>query len=232
MQPQAGHIRRTPAACGDCAHRADRLHFGDEARLEDDFADTAPYRDRILRQFVGDVRRQLHDDDVAGRPIVDHRPQRRIAAVAAVPVRFSIELDGVEELRHACRGQQRVDRELTVRDDPRQSGPDVGYRHENRGRRATSNRVDIDVRCNRVTQRIDAQRVDVVRRQADGHEPLADRRSQRALDRPPHPADDLRNRGVGDAGPECAQCVPRVCRRALGECARDNGCVDRTGTGS
>ena len=47
---------------GYCPHRMDRLHFGDEARMEDDLRDAPAYRQRIRRNLFDTVRHQLHDD--------------------------------------------------------------------------------------------------------------------------------------------------------------------------
>src|SRR5216684_453020 len=90
------------------AHGGDRLHFGDKARIEDDLADAAPYCEPI-RRYLGKLGRELNDDQIIGEPAVYHRPERRVAAVAAVPVALAVELDCLEQFRYARRREQCID---------------------------------------------------------------------------------------------------------------------------
>ena len=124
-------VRRIGVSLRKRAHCGDRLHLGDKARIEYDLADPPPYPQPI-RRYLGKLGRELDDDQIVGKPAMDHRPQRRIAAVASVPVLLSVELDCLEQFRHARRREQCVDRHRIVGDDARQPGLDVGDGHEQR----------------------------------------------------------------------------------------------------
>ena len=138
----------------------------------------SPTRCRIAGASVGTssvaVGHKLHDDQVARDAAVDHRPQRRIAAIAAVPIRLAIDLHRLEQLRQACRGEQHIDSHRLVGNNARQACLDVGYRDEQRRRALAADRLDIDVGRDGIAQRIDAQWVGVVGRQrAGGQQPRA-----------------------------------------------------------
>src|SRR5207237_793069 len=63
-----------------------------EARMEGDLADTAAYRPRVRWKVVDPVRQELHDDEIVAEAAMNHRPQRGIAAVAAIPIMLTIDL--------------------------------------------------------------------------------------------------------------------------------------------
>src|SRR5207245_2947610 len=98
------------------------------------------------------VGNQLHHDQITRHAAVDHWPQRGIAAVAAIPVRFAIELYRLEQLGQACRSKQRIDRHLLVRYYARQPRLDVGEGNVERRGQLTAERVDVDVRGDGLTQ--------------------------------------------------------------------------------
>src|SRR6266542_5801142 len=103
--------------------------------MEDDLADTPAYRPGVRWKVVDPVRQELHDDEVVAEAAMNHRPQRGIAAVAAIPIMLTIDLHRSEELRKRRRREQSIDRHIAVRDDPRQPRLDVGNGDEQCGRR-------------------------------------------------------------------------------------------------
>src|SRR6266571_8962182 len=96
-------------------HRMDRLHLGNEARMEDDLANAPAYRPCVRWKVVDPVRQELHDDEIVAEAAMNHRPERGIAAVAAIPIMFTIDLHRSEELRKRCRREQSIDRHIAVR---------------------------------------------------------------------------------------------------------------------
>ena len=211
VQAQFAHARRTFAACRHRPHCRDRLHLRNQARVEYDLADALADGRRVARRLRHCIGHELHDDDVARCSGVDHRPQRRIAAVAAVPIRFAIDFDGLEERRQTRRREQRVDGDAVIGDHSGQAGLDVGHRHVERRRILAAERVEVDVRGDGVAQRVDVERVRAIRRHRTARdEPGRERIAPCPLQRAPHLPPKVRDRRARDAEPERAQGLARV----------------------
>ena len=154
--------------------------------MEHDFTDAPPDRRRIGRDLFDSIRRQLDDDQVVGEAAANHRPQGRIAAVAAVPVVLAVKLHRGEEIRKGRGGEQCLERHLVIGDDARQAGPDIGDGDEQCRRQGAVYRIDVNVRGDRLAQRMDAERGRAVqRRQSARHQPIAHRIAPLTFQRTP-----------------------------------------------
>ena len=90
----------------------------------------------VLRRARPLDRVDLHQDRVRRRALPDQRRHRRVARVAAVPVRLAVDLHRLEHRRQARRGEQHVGRELGIAEDAAAAGAHVGRGDEELDRRA------------------------------------------------------------------------------------------------
>jgi hypothetical protein len=93
-----------------------------------------------LRPFA---RIDLHQNGVVRVAFAHQRRQRRITGIAAVPVRFAVDLDRMEHGRQAGRGKQDVGVDLLVAEDVAAAGPHIGRGDEQLDRGA-GQPVEID----------------------------------------------------------------------------------------
>ena len=75
-----------------------------------------------------------YDDEIVRVATVDHRPKRRIARIAAVPIGLTVDLDRLKKLRQARRCDEYVHGHCGIGDHARQTGSDVGQRDVERRR--------------------------------------------------------------------------------------------------
>ena len=100
--------------------------------------------------------------DVVAVRLVEQRPERRIAGVAAVPVGLAADLDRLEQVRQAGRRHDVVGGQDVAAEDLAPAGPDVGRRDEQLEVVACAQPLEIDRRDEMVAQRIDVERIERV----------------------------------------------------------------------
>ena len=101
---------------------------------------------------------------------LDERHQRWIGAEPAVPVRRAIDLHRVVQLRQAGRGEDHVDVQFGVAEDPGAAGRDIGRGDEQAGRFSRAQAREVDQPLEHRTQWVHPQRVELVGRQELGGE--------------------------------------------------------------
>ena len=176
----------------------------------------------------------LDDDDVVGFRRLQERKHRRVAHVAAVPVRHAVDLDGAKQQRQRRRRHHHVRVDLVAREDVRAAGVHVGGGNE-QFEFAAAHRVEIDEAVDQVAQRIDVQRIEIVGREIARHrlEPALHRRSRKRQQRE-QPVGDraLHWRQVAaraGRAPERGEPLARLLRAAAREPVGDHHGVDGAG---
>ena len=119
----------------------------------------------------------LDDDRVAALGLVEQRPQRRIAGVAAVPIGLAVDDHRLKQLRQAGRGHDVIGGENVAAEDLAAAGPHVRRRDEQLEAVACAQAFEIDGLLEMDAQRIDVERIELVGAQ---HLPTAARSTRRS----------------------------------------------------
>ena len=112
--------------------------------------------------------REQHHHNVAGFAFVEQRINRRIGGIASIPVRFTVDLDRPGHLRQAGRGQNGVGADLWRAEQPHLARIGVGRGNVELDRAFALKTFEIDLRQQNLAQRIDIERVELVRRKVMG----------------------------------------------------------------
>jgi hypothetical protein len=110
----------------------------------------------------------LHEQDVVGHRLVVERVQGRIAHIAAVPIGHAVDFHRLEDRGQAGGGHEVIGREFLSAEDRNLAGPDIGRADEDLDIGAGAHAIKVDERVNRVPQRIDVERVGLVRTETSG----------------------------------------------------------------
>ena len=117
------------------------------------------------RRIVASQRGQQHEQHIFCVTLVEQRKHRRVRGVAAVPVRLAIDIDGMMNLRQACRSHEHVDRQLMLAKDPQLAGGGLRGRDEQLERAACAHGLEVDEWRQQIAQRVEFARVDLCGRE-------------------------------------------------------------------
>ena len=176
-------------------------------------------------------RRQRHDQQVL-HAAAHEREQRRVRAVAAVPVRLAVDHDGLLQRRQAGRREQRIDAQAGGVEQAQAPAVRVGRRDEQPQRAGPAQALEVDLLGEHLAQRVQAERVELVRREQ--LRPVHEQACRRHQTGPPRVADreQVEGHALADRRPEAfergTRAVGPTVQQALGE--RDR--VHRTGAGA
>ncbi len=178
------------------------------------------------------ARIDLHHQHVLGRGRAQERTDRRIAAVAAVPIGHAVDLDRAEQQRQAGRGHHHLGRDLLAGEHLELAGAHVGRRNEQLEIAVAPDRLEIDEALDQVLQRIDVERVEIVRR-PEARERAEPRGLRGEREQPvDHAALQVRQMAVdAHRAPELGEPLPRVLGAAAREAVGDERRVDRARRG-
>ena len=122
----------------------------------------------------------------SARGRAQERDDGGIAAVAAVPVGHPVDVDRAEKERQRGRGHHHFRADFRAVEDPQLAGVDVGGRDEQVEPVVAADRLEVDEAFDHVLERIDVERVEIIRRQHARHraepQPLARDEREQALD--------------------------------------------------
>ena len=101
--------------------------------------------------------------------VLNRRKDRRIAEIAAVPVRHAVDLDRAEQQRQAGGRQDHIGVDLVMRENAQPAGMHIGGADEQLRGRGFPDGVEIDEALDQFLQRVDVERIEIVRRQILRH---------------------------------------------------------------
>jgi hypothetical protein len=147
-------------------HHAQFLH---QRRVEGNLVE--PVEDLVgrARQVRPFARIDLHQDGVVRVAFAHQRRQGRITGIAAIPVRFAVDLDRMEHGRQAGRGKQDVGGDLLVAEDTAAAGAHTG-RGDEQPDGSAGQPVEIDAFGEHRAQRVEAERIEIIGRNHAGHQ--------------------------------------------------------------
>ena len=135
--------------------------------------DTSFKRSRISEAERGTPSRSIGfigtENGILRLALPDERRDRGIARIAAVPVGFAVDLDGLEHRGQTSRGEQNLRCNSVVPEDPTASGPNIGRSDEEFDRRLRQ-ALEIDQIGQDLVQWIGTPRIQVVGRKQAGYE--------------------------------------------------------------
>ena len=143
-------------------------HFAQEGRAEAEFAQAHADILGRIRRLAKVQRGQQHEQDVGRRAVVEQRKDRRVGAVAAIPVGLAVDHHGAVDVGQAGRGEQRVDRQFMVVEDAQLARVGVGRRDEQLDRAVLAQTLEIDLRRDDVAQGVEVERVQLLGREILG----------------------------------------------------------------
>ncbi len=226
------------ATLGELLEEVDALELAHEARVEADLVEAVVDLGRSLRgaRAAGGV--ELDDDEVVGLGFGNQREEWRIGGEAAVPVGDTVDLHGVVHEGQAGRGEDGIDGDRRLAEDPGAAGLDIGGADEELGGGAAVDGVEVEHLADDAAQRVDVERVGLVGR-GQPREALEPAVARGLVERPVagHAvpggrAQRIEGAGLADAGPEVAQ-EPARGLPAAGIQARHEGRgVHRPGAGA
>ena len=172
-QHDAMHVDRTVLArragqfalVEQVADELDHPHFRRQRRVEGDLVDAVQDVLGRRRRGAPHQRIDLHHQHVGAVHPAQQRKDRRVAGVAAVPVRHAVDLDGAKHVGQRGRRHHRVGGDLLAREHAELAGVHVGRRDEQPQLLALADRVEVDEAFDQVLQRIDVERIEIVGRQ-------------------------------------------------------------------
>jgi hypothetical protein len=186
---------------------------------------------------VPDHRVDLNDEDVGAALALDEGVQRRVAAVAAVPVFLAVDLHGGVELGQAGRGHDGVRGDIGPGEDAGAAAAHVGGGDMNRDI-AGAHGVEVDAILEDVAQRVQLERVGLVGRKEPA-QALRPEIAGRVVEREA-PAQPVERRlldrrepgGVAGRAPEVRQRLAGLARTAAAMAVRKDDRVHRAGAGA
>src|SRR5258706_10720581 len=153
-----------PALLGQLGDDGDDPQFADQRGIEGNFIEPVLDFVRGGRQLRPHDRIDMHDDDIAAARVVDERIQGRGAHVTAVPVVLAADFDRLEHGRHAGRGEHHVDRQFARAKDARLGAAHIGGTEEQLDAVAGPHRLHVDVALQPLAQRLEVERIELLRR--------------------------------------------------------------------
>ncbi len=236
MEAQPAKLARPRAArqaalVDEAVDECDPAQFRQQRGVEADLVHAAHDLAAARRHLAALARIDLHDQHVLGRGRAQKRDHCRIAAVAAVPVRHAVDLDGAEQQRQRGRGHHHLGRDLGAREDAELAGLHVGRRDEQLAPPIVADRLEVDEALDQLLERIDVERVEVIGREQARHraEPqiLARQKREQALH---HVALQVGQVAIdAHRAPEIGEPLARFVRSATGEAVRQHDRVHRAG---
>lgn len=205
----------------------DRGDLGIERGVSCDLVEPAVDRGERDRHVAVARRCDLNEQDVGRRGLLRQPQQRRIAAEAAVPIGFALDLDGAVNQGRTGRGQRDVGGDGLVAEDLLLAVADPCRRDQKLRAARIEQRGEIDVARQRLPQRIEIDRIEPAGAQGRAERDRASRRRE-AADQHQRAERGL----VHQAEPESAQPCPRSFAAALREAGGEQERIDGAGTGA
>ena len=227
----------TRAGISDLMQQRGRAELLDQRRVEGDLVQAVVDLARRLRRARPLDRVDLHQDRVRRRALPDQRRHGRVARVTAVPVRFAVDLHGLEHRGQARRGEQYVGCEVGIPEHAAAARAHVGRGDEELDRRR-GEPVETDAVRQDLGERVRAEGVGVVRREHPRRD-VEDREHRRIVERPAAGQDldraaaqGAEQRRVRHALPELLERDPRLRGPAFGQPVGHHYRVHRAGGGA
>ena len=216
----------------DLAQQRHHAQFLHQRRVEGNLVE--PVQDLVgrARQLQPFARIDLHQNGVMRVAFAHQRRQRRIAGIAAVPVRFAVDLDRMEHGRQAGRGKQDVGGDLLVAEDVAAAGAHIG-RGDEQLDRCAGQPLEIDALVEDGTQRVEAERIEIIGRHHAGHQVHGEIGGRRVERPAAHQAVERRalqraeRRSLRHPPPIGIERGPRAFGAALRPSVRHQGCIHR-----
>ena len=169
MQPDPAEFAapgpaRQPSFVDEPVDERDRVQLGQQRSIEIDLVDPAHDLARACRHLAALQRIELHDQNILGRGRAQKRQDRRIAAIAAIPIGHAADLDGAKEQRKTGRRHDHFRSDFLAREDARLAGVHIGRRYEQLEATLAADFLEVDETADDVLERIDVERVEIVGR--------------------------------------------------------------------
>src|SRR5579883_760363 len=219
----------------DPGHEGDGAELGDERGVEDDLVESIGDLRRGARHALAPDRADLHDDEIRAGAFVDDRPERRIAEIAAIPIRLSVDHHRLIHLRNTGRSQERLDGEVAAVEDARLAAIDIGGGDEELQRLAVAQHGDVDRLFEQCPEIGMIEGIGLIGRE-EQRQLFHPERDRAAVEIPgalelldPGAANGIVPADLGHAAPETIERGARPGGPALVEALRQDGAVHRPG---
>ena len=199
---------RTNGAAHGFARHFDDLDIADQRRIEGKAVDVRLDLSRPGRQAFLLQGRELYDQRIGDGALHRERHEIGVGGKAAVPVRDAVDFHGVMQRRQAGGGQHSIDRQFIATEQAGFAGGDFSRRNQQFHGRVLADRCEIDRLIQEPAQRIEAQRIEFVRR-PQGCE-MSKRCRARQREQHGVQAQELRHAGFGDSFPDLTQLGARA----------------------
>src|SRR6266567_19536 len=153
-----------PSLIDQLVDELDRPQLCRQRGVEGNLAGTVHDLARARRHFAALARVDLHDQQILGARRPNERQQRRIVAVAAVPIGLSLDLHRTKQERQAGRCHHHLGGDLGTIEYAGFAGADIGRRDEELAAEVGADQLEIDEAFDQLLQRIDVERIEIIGR--------------------------------------------------------------------
>jgi len=157
-------VFRKLAFLDQAGHEIDCPELPEQGGVERDLVQPIDDFARCPGHFAPFQRIDLDENNVGRLGVIKERVKRRIAHIAAVPIRFAVNFHRLVELRQTGRCHNRVKRDFLLAEDADLAGKDIRRSNKQPYSRAAVNLVEIDHFLHDIPQRIDVEWIELVRR--------------------------------------------------------------------